>query len=436
MNKTVLAAPLVILLLTACSGKSLELNVPPAKNDAPPAQGLSWLSRAALDTFFRGAVWRGDRSGFVAMFAQDGHPVHASAHGWADIDAEVPMTLDTPMRFASMTKPVTAVAAMMLVEDGSLDLDAPVAQYIPAFNRQQVAFSEQRNAAGAFDVREPENELLVRHLLMFSSGIGPGIEPEPSDLHKYWEENTLYRDTPETLAQRIDALAALPLFEEPGTRWRYGWSADVLARVVEVVAGQPYGDFVQERILSPLGMNNTQYLNAGGLPEGTATVYTQDDSGDLVVSTPDFDAYWTPGGSGLVSTAPDYMRFALMLFNGGEYQGVRLLQEETIADMTKLHMPEGVLGTVGAQGIGWGLGMAVTADGDTALIPSNTGDYYWAGYYGTIFFVSPTTGQGKIAWEDQSRSISHKRLHTRVHRGDEPLHAGGDSVWRVDVGPC
>ena len=406
MNKTVLAAPLVILLLTACSGKSLELNVPPAKNDAPPAQGLSWLSRAALDTFFRGAVWRGDRSGFVAMFAQDGHPVHASAHGWADIDAEVPMTLDTPMRFASMTKPVTAVAAMMLVEDGSLDLDAPVAQYIPAFNRQQVAFSEQRNAAGAFDVREPENELLVRHLLMFSSGIGPGIEPEPSDLHKYWEENTLYRDTPETLAQRIDALAALPLFEEPGTRWRYGWSADVLARVVEVVAGQPYGDFVQERILSPLGMNNTQYLNAGGLPEGTATVYTQDDSGDLVVSTPDFDAYWTPGGSGLVSTAPDYMRFALMLFNGGEYQGVRLLQEETIADMTKLHMPEGVLGTVGAQGIGWGLGMAVTADGDTALIPSNTGDYYWAGYYGTIFFVSPTTGQvGVILSQNEPQGI-------------------------------
>ncbi|CAA0081108.1 putative protein [Halioglobus japonicus] len=406
MNKTVFAAPLIIALLMGCSGKTLELNVPPANSDAPPAQGLSWLSRAALDMFFRGAVWRGDRSGFVAMFAQDGHPVHATAYGWADIDAQVPMALDTPMRFASMTKPVTAVAAMMLVEDGSLDLDAPVAQYIPAFSRPQVAVNEERNAAGGFDVREPQNPLLVRHLLMFSSGIGPGIEPEPSDLHNFWEENTLYRDTPESLAERIDTLAALPLFEEPGTQWRYGWSADVLARVVEVAAQQPYGEFVQERILTPLGMSSTQYLTADGLPANIATVYTQDENGDLVDSTPAFDAYWTPGGSGLVSTAEDYMRFALMLWNGGEYQGVRLLQAETIDEMTELHMPEGVLATVGAEGIGWGLGMAVTADGDTALIPSNTGDYYWAGYYGTIFFVSPTTGQvGVILSQNEPQGI-------------------------------
>ncbi len=406
MNKTVLAVPLIIALLTGCSGKTLESNVPPANSDAPPAQGLSLLSRAVLDIFFRGAVWRGDRSGFVAIFAQNGHPVHAAAYGWADIDAQVPMALDTPMRFASLTKPVTAVAAMMLVEDGSLDLDAHVAQYIPAFNSQQVAVSEERNAEGGFDVRAPKNPLLVRHLLMFSSGIGPGIEPDPSDLHEYWEDNTIYRDGPETLAQRIDTLATLPLFEEPGTKWRYGWSADVLARVVEVAAKQPYGDFVQERILIPLGMTNTQYQTAAGLPEGTAAVYTQDESGDLIVATPDFDAYWTPGGSGLISTAQDYMRFALMLWNGGEYQGVRLLQKATIAEMTKLHMPEGVLDAVGAEGIGWGLGMAVTADGDTALIPSKTGDYYWAGYFGTIFYVSPTTGQvGVILSQNEPKGI-------------------------------
>lgn len=407
MNKTVLAVPLIIALLAGCSGKSLELSVPPANNDAPPVQGLSWLSRAALDAFFRGAVWRGDRSGFVAIFAQDGHPVHATAHGWADIDAQIPMALDTPMRFASMTKPVTAVAAMMLVEDGVLDLNAPVAQYIPAFSGQQVAVSEKRNAAGGFDARAPKNQLLVRHLLMFSSGIGPGIEPDPSDLHKYWEDNTIYRDTPESLAQRIDKLAALPLFEEPGTKWRYGWSADVLARVVEVAAQQPYGEFVQARILTPLGMTNTEYQRADRLPDGTATVYTQDENGDLIVSTPSIDAYWTPGGSGLISTAPDYLRFALMLWNGGEYQGVRLLQKATIAEMTKLHMPKGVFGTVGVEGVGWGLGMAVTADGDTATIPSKTGDFYWSGYFGTIFFVSPTTGQvGVILSQNEPQGIT------------------------------
>lgn len=406
MHTNVLAMSLAFALLAGCSGKSLELNVPPANGDAPPAEGLSWLSRATLDVFFRGVVWKGDRSGFVAMFAQDGHPVHATAVGWADIETQVPMAADTPMRLASMTKPVTAVAAMILVEHGSLELDAPVARYIPSFGRVEVATSHERNAEGSFDVRKPENQLLVRHLLMFSSGIGPGMEPEPSELHDYWDENTIYRDGSETLAERIDTLAALPLFEEPGTQWRYGWSADVLARVVEVVAQQPYGEFVQERILTPLGMSSTRYLATRGLPEGTATVYTQDENGDLVVSTPTLDTNWTPGGSGLISTAEDYMRFALMLWNGGEYQGVRVLQAATIQEMTELHMPEGVLATMGVEGVGWGLGMAVTADGEVSTIPSSTGDYYWAGYYGTIFFVSPATGQvGLILTQNEPQGM-------------------------------
>ena len=411
MQPSVLVLTLVIALLAGCSGKSLELNVPPANNDTPPEEGLAWSSRAALDMFFRGAVFRGDRSGFVAMIAQDGHPVYANAAGWADIASEVPLTPGTPLRLASMTKPVTAVAAMMLVEEGGLDLDAPVARYIPAFDRVQVATSHERNGAGGFDVSRPKNPLLVRHLLMFSSGIGPGMERDPSALHDFWEENTIYRDTPETLAERIDALAALPLFEEPGTRWRYGWSADVLARVVEVAAGQPYGEYVQERILTPLGMSSTTYQGDEGLPEGTATVYTQDENGDLIVSNPTFDAHWTPGGSGLISTAEDYMRFALMLWNGGEYQGVRLLQPETIAEMTELHMPEGVLRAVGAEGIGWGLGMAVTADGEVALIPSRTGDFYWSGYYGTTFYVSPSTGQvGLILTQNEPQGMDEESV--------------------------
>lgn len=406
MRKIILAIPLIVTLLAGCSGKSLELNVPPANNDAPPEQGLSWLSRVAMDAFFRGAVWNGNRSGFVALFAQDGHLVYANASGWADIETGLPMATTTPMRFASMTKPVTAVAAMILVEEGALDLNAPVSQYIPAFNELQLAISQDRNGQEGFDVRKPKRELLVRHLLMFSSGIGPGMEKEPSDLLKHWQENSIYREGLETLAQRIDRLATLPIFEEPGTAWRYGWSADVLARVVEVVAKQPYGDFVQERILTPLGMANTTYMSAKGLPNGTATVYTQDDNGDLVVSKPGFDAYWTPGGSGLISTAEDYMRFALMLWNGGEYQGTRILQQTTITEMTRLHMPEGVLASVGLEGIGWGLGMAVTADGELSKIPSSTGDFYWSGYYGTAFFVSPSTGQvGVILSQNEPKGL-------------------------------
>lgn len=381
-----------VLILAACSGKSMELKVPPANNDAPPADGLSWASRAAIDAFFRGVVWKGDRSGFVAMFAQDGHPVYSTAAGWADIEAQVPMQLDTRMRFASMTKPVTAVSAMILVEEGALGLDDPVAKYIPAFANLKLATSQSRNAEGGFDTKKLDNEMLVRHLLMFSSGIGPGIEPEPSELHDHWEENTIYAENQDSLAERIDSMASLPLFEEPGTAWRYGWSADVLARVVEVAAGQPYGEFVVERILQPLGMDATAYLQAGDSFEGVATVYTQDGNGDLAVAEPRFDAYWTPGGSGLVSNAEDYMRFALMLWNGGEYQGVRILEAETIAEMRSLHMPEGVLSTIGMEGLGWGLGVAVAADSEASMVPDSNGDFWWSGYFGTTFFVSPSTG--------------------------------------------
>ncbi|QFU74402.1 class A beta-lactamase-related serine hydrolase [Halioglobus maricola] len=382
----------VLFSLAACSGKSLELKVPPANNDAPPEEGLSWASRAAIDAFFRGVVWKGDRSGFVAMFAQDGHLVYGTAAGWANIEARIPMQLDTRMRFASMTKPVTAVSAMILVEEGKLGLDDPVAQYVPAFSGLKLATSHSRNAEGSFDTKKPNNELLVRHLLMFSSGIGPGIESEPTELHEYWEANTIYTEDTRSLAERIDRMASLPLFEEPGTAWRYGWSADVLARVVEVAADQPYGDFVEERILQPLGMEATAYMQAGDSFEDVATVYTQDENGDLVMAKPRFDAYWTPGGSGLVSNAEDYMRFALMLWNGGEYQGVRILEPATIAEMRSLHMPEGVLSSIGMEGLGWGLGVAVAADSEASMVPDNNGDFWWSGFFGTTFFVSPATG--------------------------------------------
>ncbi|MFK8050404.1 MAG: serine hydrolase [Halioglobus sp.] len=147
-------------------------------------------------------------------------------------------------------------------------------------------------------------------------------------------------------------------------------------------------------------------ISIDGLPKGTATVYTQDDNGDLVVAVPGFDAYWTPGGSGLVSTAEDYMRFALMLWNRGEYQGVRVLQSETIADMIELHMPDCVLASVGLEGIGWGLGMAVTADEELAKIPTSNGDFYWSGYYGTAFYVSPSAGQvGVILSQNEPQDL-------------------------------
>ncbi len=392
MNRTIYAPLLAALVLVGCSGKSLDSNVPPVKSSSEDVPGLSWLSRAMTDAYLRSQVWTGSRSGFVVMFAREGQPIYTNAVGWADIEAEKPMQVDTRMRFASMTKPVTAVAAMKLVEQGMLGLDDPVAKYIPAFANTQVAISPSRNSEGGFDTRAPNSELLVRHLLMFSSGIGPGMEATPSELYEHWDNNSIYTESAETLTDRINRIARLPLFEEPGTQWRYGLSADVLARVVEVASGVAFDDYLDSTIFRPLGMNATSYLPPEGDRSDMATVYTQNEDNDLVPAPTVIDASnWTPGGSGLVSTAGDYMRFALMLWNGGEYQGARILKSDTIADMTRLHVKSGVLAGMGIDGVGWGLGMAVLADAENSVIPGNNGEYWWNGYYGTTFFVDPQT---------------------------------------------
>ncbi|WP_082850036.1 serine hydrolase [Halioglobus sp. HI00S01] len=387
---SLVAGWVVLFSLMGCSGKTLDPGVPAAQENPGEVENLSWWSRAAMDAYLRQDVWRGNRAGYVLMFARDGVPIHANAYGWADIASERPMMLTTPMRFASMTKPVIAVAAMQLVEQGRMDLDDPVAKYIPAFADSQVAVSQARNAQGDFDTR-PAQPVLVRHLLMFASGIGPGRDEE-TELWQHWQANSPREEGAGTLQERISAMASLPLFEEPGTRWRYGWSADALAAVVEVVSGQRIDAYLQANVFEPLGMGHTRYLVNMADRSGLATVYRHDASGELIDFGSTIDADFPEGGSGLVSTAGDYLRFALMLWNDGTYQGVQVLQPDTLAQIQALHVPGGVMAHEGIEGIGWGLGFAVVADDEASVTPDRTGDFWWAGYFGTHFFVSPETG--------------------------------------------
>ena len=166
----------------------------------------------------------------------------------------------------------------------------------------------------------------------------------------------------------------------------------MLARIIEVISDDTISVFMQARILQPLGMKDTRYLPPPSDRDTFATVYTQNSNGELINAPLPYDTDWTPGGSGLVSTVLDYMRFALMLWNGGEYQGVRILQQETVDNMRRLHVEGGVLDDEDIEGLGWGLGMAVVADENETIIPARTGDIWWSGYYGTTFFVSPETG--------------------------------------------
>ena len=388
---------LIVLALSLVIANQRSPVIDGSDADAPP---LAWWSQKLIQGVFDYRARTGARSGYIAMFARDGEIVYATTSGYADVENQVPMTLDTRVRIASNTKPITAVAAMILVEEGRLDLDDTVATYIPAAANLRVATSHQRNAAGDFDTRPLESPLLVRHLLMFASGIGGSSSiGDDSDLERLWQERGVSGSTG-NLAQRVDAAMQLPLFEEPGTKWRYGGSADVMARVVEVAAGQPFSDFLQQRIFQPLGMTHTEHLPPPDQQGDLARVYTQNKEGklELVEERLREESDWTPGGGGLVSTAGDYMRFGLMMRNGGSLDGVQILKPETVAEMTRPHLKSGVLADRGMKGMGWGLGMAVVVDSDATTIPDRDGDYWWAGYHGTYWSVSPETDMVSVVF--------------------------------------
>ncbi len=386
-------ASALVLLAEAGCGETATPNpaLPPADPSRPQPEGLSALSRSALGAFLEIAAWAEMQSGYVALFARDGRVVHAVTAGHADVEAGRPMRLDTRFRIASMTKPVTAVAAMILVQEGRLGLDDPVARYVPTAGFLRVAESTTADERGRIRTVALDRPLQVRDLLTFQSGIG--AREDDSDLGLLWAERDIYAGAG-SLADRVDRILTAPLYEQPGERWRYGWSADVLARVVEVAAAEPFDEFLARRIFEPLGMTSTSYLGRASAPGEIATMYTQGPGGELLrVELPASDARsWTPGGSGLVSTAGDYMRFALMLWNGGRYDGVTILSRETVEQMTQPHVGSGVLREQDIEGLGWGLGMAVVVDADATPTTDRDGDFWWSGYYGTTFFVSPSTG--------------------------------------------
>ena len=392
LRKALAAGALLLTLCTAGVAAIAALQRAPAVDGSEgDAEPLAWWSRKAIQAMFDYRVWSGARSGYIAMFARDGEIVYATSAGYADVDRRVPMTLDTRLRIASMTKPITAAAAMTLVEDGLLSLDDPVSKFIPIAADLRVATSHGHNADGGFDTVPLSGPMLVRHLLMFASGIGgSGSIGGDSDLEALWEEHGVYAGSG-NLQQRVEHSLTLPLFEQPGTVWRYGGSADVLARVMEVAAGQPFPEILQQRIFQPLGMAHTEHLPPRERQGELARVYTQDENGELLLVPKriEEEVEWTPGGGGLVSTVGDYMRFGLMLRNRGTHDGMKILEPETVAEMTRPHIESGVLVSQGLEGLGWGLGMSVVVDSDKSITIDRDGDFWWAGYYGTYWSVSP-----------------------------------------------
>ena len=404
--RAVMAGALFTLGLCACADRTVEAPGQPAAPSAQsaPAPALdtqpgafSEAGLAAIDARLNQLVDNGDRSGVVMMLARDGEIEHVATAGYADIADETPMRADTPVRIASMTKPITAAAILILVEDGVLELDDPVSDYIPAFAEARVATSLQIDEAYELPTATLERALTIEDLLTHTSGIGYVFDYQ-TDLGALYISEDIYQGAADyTMAERMETLAGLPLYFQPGERWHYSYANDVLGHVIEVAAGESLEAFMQARIFTPLGMEDTTFFPDEALMARLATLYTHNDVGDMVAVEGAADAVrnapFAAGGAGLISTAEDYMRFARMLAAGGVLDGVRVLSQDSVDQMTTPHVPlEKMPASMAGANMAFGYSVSVIVDGPGAHPFRRVGDYGWGGYFDTGFVISPASG--------------------------------------------
>lgn len=369
---------------------------PPAAAQAlapaePESVGLSSSRLAEATAALQARIDASDIAGVVAAAARHGRVVYFEALGQRDREAGDPMARDDLFRVYSMTRPVTSTAVMMLWEEGRFGLDDPIAQYLPQFADQRV-FADAA-APDPARTRPRTGDITVRHLLTHTSGLGSRHHPV------YRAEGVRLRSI--TLPRMVDNAARVPLFEDPGTRFRYGISTTVLGRLVEVWSGRPFDEFLAERLFAPLGMTDTVFWADADRADRLTTVYRLDDASGALYPWAIEDVPFTErpalveGGVGLLSTVTDYLRFSQMFLNGGVLDGVRVLEPETVALMTRNHVPEAALPLARSgymAGSGWGLGFNVVLDAGRYPFPVGEGEYWWDGSSGTRFSIDPEHG--------------------------------------------
>jgi CubicO group peptidase (beta-lactamase class C family) len=323
--------------------------------------------------------------GAVLLIARHGKIAQLDAVGFQERKSQTPMKTDSIFRIASMTKPITSVAIMILAEEGKLDVGAPVAQYLPEFKEVKVGV----------DKVEPKRAITVQDLLRHTSGLTYGIFGS-SPVDDLYKKSKVF--TSKSLAEMVAAIASLPLAHQPGEFWEYSVSTDVLGRIVEVVSGMDLDRFIAARITGPLKMSDTAFY----LTASQAARFARPDSATTMGG---FDPAAKPavlsGGGGLLSTAGDYARFCQMMLNGGELDGARILSPKTVALMTSDQLPPATerhtsvamllnaLGPTPEMGTSFGLGFAVRTEPGRNPMPGSVGDFSWGGIYGTLFWVDP-----------------------------------------------
>ena len=358
--------------------------------------GISVERLGRLDALLEREIASGRLSGMVVAVARHGEVIQRN-YGYMDLASREPMRPDALFRLYSMTKPIASVALLTLYEQGLFQLTDPLDQYIPQFAELKVYAG--KDAAGKPIVEAPKRKPTIqdafRHTLGLSGGLGN------TDVDALYREVGLGMFELDSLRQEMDRLATVPLRYSPGDQWVYGLGHDVQAYLVEYFSGMPYADYVRKAILEPLGMRHTTFGVPPAMKRDFATVYNRDAAGKLSPDTADRYARFTDHAFGTLSmsgSAPDYLRFARMLLNGGELDGVRILGRKTVELMTQNHLPPNIpsIAANGPAATGYGLGVSVTIDTAALGRPGSVGTFGWGGAATTTFSVNPTEGMAIV----------------------------------------
>lgn len=368
----------------------------------PRSLGLDPTRLDRIQTHFAKYVDEGKLPGYHITVSRGGELAYSTKYGHADVENGKPITDDTIYRIYSMTKPICAVAAMILWEEGLFEMHDQVKWFIPSFGHQKVFRSGTLTAPRYEPVTEP---MEMWHLFTHTAGLTYGFvysNPVDQMYRNAGFEWGVPRDA--SLADICDMLADLPLMFQPGTEWAYSMSIDVIGRVIEVLSGMSLGEFMKKRIFDPLGMTDTAFHCEADKADRLAALYVPNpaDRKRLRNDAAGAGALHEPkahlGGGGLVSTTSDYLKFAEMLRNGGEHNGVRILSPRTVQFMASNHLPNNadltafgrpLFAETAFDGVGFGLSMSVTLDPVKAKVPGSAGDYGWGGAASTNFTVDP-----------------------------------------------
>jgi CubicO group peptidase (beta-lactamase class C family) len=393
----------------------------------PEALGFSSERLGRLHAAIQQLVDQKQLAGVVTLLARHGKVAEERTYGVKDLASGAPMTKDTIFRIYSMTKPVTGVAMMMLYEEGKWRPADPVSKFIPEFSHLKVFKGNDSN--GNMILEDPVHPPTMQELMTHTAGFTYGIFGKTTVDKMYGDAKVLHAQG-ESLQDMINKLVKIPLLFQPGSRWVYSVAMDIQGYIIEKLSGQSLPDFEQQRIFGPLGMRDTGFFVPAGKRNRFATLYAGNDAGELELFPKDQKAlsdYATEptqpsGGGGLVSTAEDYLRFAQMLLDGGELDGVRILAPGTVQLMTANHLAPSLMvgdfatgGDVTRPGAGWGYDCAVYSDPSLANEVVGKGTFFWEGAADTWFWVDPTNDLIFVGMTQRMLDPQRPNLHALTH---------------------